>query len=193
MPRTKEFDRSDIIHKARELFWQKGYEATSMEELVTALGISRSSLYDTFGDKHQLYRETLNSYCESNAYALAKEAIRASNPLAFIEYVFNIILNQAKKDKDNKGCYVVNSMVEFSSRDESVKSILDANNKVFESMFTDLIKRGQQNGSIANQQTPKQLAQFLVNTIYGIRISSRSSTSFKELQDVANVALSVLK
>jgi TetR/AcrR family transcriptional regulator, transcriptional repressor for nem operon len=193
MPRTKEFDRDDVIHKARELFWQKGYEATSMDELVNTLGISRSSLYDTFGDKHQLYCETLNNYCESNAYTLAKEATGAKNPVAFIGYVFDIILSQAKKDKDNKGCYVVNSMVEFSSRDESIKSILDANNKVFEKMFADLIKRGQQNGSIINQQTPRQLALFLVNTIYGIRISSRSSTSFKELQDVANVALSVLK
>jgi TetR/AcrR family transcriptional regulator, transcriptional repressor for nem operon len=193
MPRTKEFDRNDVIHKARELFWQKGYEATSMDELVNTLGISRSSLYDTFGDKHQLYCETLNNYCESNAYTLAKEATGAKNPVAFIGYVFDIILSQAKKDKDNKGCYVVNSMVEFSSRDETVKAILDANNKAFENMLRGLIQRGQKDGSISQLQSAKQLAQFLLNTVYGIRISARSNASAKELQDVVKVAIGVLQ
>jgi TetR/AcrR family transcriptional regulator, transcriptional repressor for nem operon len=193
MPRTKEFDREDVIQKARELFWQKGYEATSMDELVNNLGISRSSLYDTFGDKHQLYCATLNSYCELNAYTLAKEATQVENPLAFIQYVFDIIIDQAKKDKDNKGCYVVNSMVEFSNRDEKIKAIVDANNKTFETMLQGLIQRGQKTGTINQQQSAKQLAQFLLNTIYGMRISARSNASIKELKDVVKVAMGVLR
>lgn len=193
MPRTKEFDRDDVVHKARELFWQKGYEATSMDELVNTLGISRSSLYATFGDKHQLYCETLNSYCESNAYALAKQSVQATNPLAFIQYIFDIIIEQAKKDKSHKGCYVVNSMVEFSNRDETVKAILDANNKTFENMLRGLIQRGQKDGSIGQRQSAKQLAQFLLNTVYGIRISARSNASAKELQDVVKVSMGVLQ
>lgn len=193
MPRTKAFDKDEMIEKAKQLFWKKGYEGTSMEELVTTLGISRSSLYDTFGDKHQLYCETLSSYAKENVYTLAEQAKTAADPLQFIKDVFEIVMQQVKKDSEKKGCYVVNSIVEFANRDEEVKLITDANNKAFEKMLEQLIQRGQADGSITSAKSPKQLSKFLFNTICGIRVGAKSNAGIKDLQDVAATALEVLQ
>jgi TetR/AcrR family transcriptional regulator, transcriptional repressor for nem operon len=192
MPRIKAFDETEIIEKATKLFQLKGYEGTSMQDLIDTLGISRSSLYDTFGDKHQLYLKTLNAYCQQNAYALVAKAENIENPLAFIQDIFTSIIEQSKKDVEKKGCYVVNAIVEFSERNTDVTNIIDANNKAFEKMLEKLIAKGQLKKQIAANKNPKQISKFLFTTIYGLRVSSKSNASIKELKDVAAMALSVL-
>jgi TetR/AcrR family transcriptional regulator, transcriptional repressor for nem operon len=192
MPRIKAFDETEIIEKAKNLFQLKGYEGTSMQDLIDTLGISRSSLYDTFGDKHQLYLKTLNAYCQENAYALAAKAENIENPLAFIQDIFTSIIEQSKKDIEKRGCYVVNAIVEFSERNTDVTQIVDANNKAFEKMLEKLIAKAQLQKQIAADKNPKQISKFLFTTIYGLRVSSKSNTSIKELKDVAAMALSVL-
>jgi TetR/AcrR family transcriptional regulator, transcriptional repressor for nem operon len=192
MPRIKAFDETSTIEKAKNLFQLKGYEGTSMQDLVDTLGISRSSLYDTFGDKHQLYLKTLNTYCEENAYALIKQAETTENPLAFIHNIFDIIIDQSKKDTEKRGCYVVNAIVEFSERNADVTEIVDTNNKAFEKMLEKLIVKAQLKKQISLGRNPKQTAKFLFNTIYGLRVSSKSKTSTKELRDIATIALEIL-
>jgi TetR/AcrR family transcriptional regulator, transcriptional repressor for nem operon len=192
MPRIKAFDETEIIEKAKNLFQLKGYEGTSMQDLIDALGISRSSLYDTFGDKHQLYLKTLNAYCQENAYALVAKAENIENPLAFIQDIFTSIIEQSKKDIEKRGCYVVNAIVEFSERNTDVTQIVDANNKAFEKMLEKLIAKAQLQKQIAADKNPKQISKFLFTTIYGLRVSSKSNTSIKELKDVAAMALSIL-
>jgi TetR/AcrR family transcriptional regulator, transcriptional repressor for nem operon len=192
MPRTKAFAEADMIDKAKQLFQLKGYEGTGMQDLVDTLGISRSSLYDTFGDKHQLYCKTLNAYCDENAHTLTKEAATTENPLQFLHFILDNVIEQSKKDVDKKGCYVVNAIVEFSDRNKDVKEIIDKNNKVFEKMLEQLIIKAQLQKQIAKDKNPKQLARFLFNTIYGIRVSAKSNVPVKELKETASIALSVL-
>jgi TetR/AcrR family transcriptional regulator, transcriptional repressor for nem operon len=193
MPRIKTFDEVEMVEKAKNLFQLKGYEATSMQELVDTLGISRSSLYDTFGDKHQLYCKTLNAYCNENAHQLVKQAETADDPLQFIEYIFNNVIEQSKKDILKKGCYVVNAIVEFSDRNTDVKEITDDNNKAFEKMLEKLIIKAQLQKQIAKDKNAKQLARFLFNTIYGIRVSSKANVTIKELKETAAIALGTLE
>jgi TetR/AcrR family transcriptional regulator, transcriptional repressor for nem operon len=193
MPRVKAFDEAAIIEKAKALFQLKGYEGTSMQDLIDTLGISRSSLYDTFGDKQQLYLKTLGTYCEQNGYALTEQAKQAEDPLAFIHYVFKVVIEQSKADKEKRGCYVVNAIVEFSERNEGVNDIVVANNKTFEKMLEQLIIKAQARKQISKDKNPKRLAKFLFSTIYGLRVSSKSNASIKDLQDIAASALEVLK
>jgi TetR/AcrR family transcriptional regulator, transcriptional repressor for nem operon len=192
MPRVKAFDEASIIEKAKDLFQLKGYEGTSMQDLVDTLGISRSSLYDTFGDKHQLYLKTLNTYCDENAYALIKKADATEDPLAFIKNIFDIIIDQSKKDVEKRGCYVVNAIVEFSERNPDVTHIVNANNKAFEKMLEKLIEKAQLKKQISASRNPKQTAKFLFNTIYGLRVSSKTKSTSKELRDIAAMALEIL-
>jgi TetR/AcrR family transcriptional regulator, transcriptional repressor for nem operon len=192
MPRNKAFNETEIIEKAKNLFQLKGYEGTSMQDLVDATGISRSSLYDTFGDKHQLYLKTLNAYCQENAYTLISNAENIENPLAFIQQIFTSIIEQSKKDAEKKGCYVVNAIVEFSERNTDVTEIVSASNKALEKMLEKLIIKAQLKNEIALDKNPKQLAKFLFNTIYGLRVNAKTNTTNKDLNDIAAMALSVL-
>jgi TetR/AcrR family transcriptional regulator, transcriptional repressor for nem operon len=192
MPRLKAFDENDMIEKAKNLFQLKGYEGTSMQDLIDTLGISRSSLYDSFGDKHQLYLKTLNTYCEANVYALIEQAKTTDNPLAFIQTIFTTIIEQTEKDREKKGCYVVNAVVEFGERNPDVYKIVEANNKAFEKMLENLIIKAQAQKQIATHKNAQQLAKFLFTIICGLRVNAKSKNGIKDLNDVVKVALGVL-
>lgn len=193
MPRLKTFDEDVVIEKAKSLFQLKGYEATSMQDLVENLGISRSSLYDTFGDKQNLYLKTLKSYCDENTNRIAKKALLADDPLEYIRHIFDVVIESTKLDKDKKGCYVVNAMIEFGITNPEVSSIIEPNNTMFEKTLEKLIVRAQMKKQISKNKNPKQIAKFLFNTICGIRVNAKSSASIKDLKEIAMMALSVLE
>jgi TetR/AcrR family transcriptional regulator, transcriptional repressor for nem operon len=192
MPRIKAFEETEIIEKAKNLFQTKGYEATSMQDLIDTLGISRSSLYDTFGDKHELYLKTLQSYCNDNAYTLAEDAKLSTDPLAFIHEIFDSVVASSKLDKDKKGCYVVNTMVEFGLTNPTVTEIISASNTSCEKTLEKLISRAQQQKRVPADKNAKQIAKFLFNTICGMRVNAKANASAKELKEIAEMALSVL-
>jgi len=192
MARTKDFDETEVLAKAIKLFWQKGYNGTSMQDLVDTLGISRSSLYDTFGDKHQLYLAALQSYKQAetakrdqilNGSAAAKVAIRQLMDLTIVEMI---------RDKQHKGCFLINSAVETAPHDKDANAILCQNEQQLENAFYEVIKRGQSNGEISGKQDPRALARFLINTIVGIRVTGKSATDKAIFEDIINITMSVL-
>ena len=107
MPRVEDFNRADVIEKAKEVFWKKGYEATSMQDLVDAMGLNRSSIYNSFGGKMELYRESIRTYQkETNAYL--RDALVAGDPMEALESLFENAIQSIVLDKDNKGCFNMN-------------------------------------------------------------------------------------
>src|SRR4051812_48261415 len=107
MARSKDFDESEVLAKAVSLFWHKGYNGTSMQELVDTLGISRSSLYDTYVDKHTLYLKALEFY-QSNAasqmHTIASDTISAKEA---IKRLLELSTSDLLLDKQHKGCFMV--------------------------------------------------------------------------------------
>src|SRR6187402_2610436 len=102
MARTKDFDEKEVLKKAVYLFWDKGYNGTSMQELVDGLGISRSSLYDTFGDKHQLYLKALESYKQTQA-AIRDRILNGAVPAkAAIRQLLDMIIHEMIHDEQQK-------------------------------------------------------------------------------------------
>jgi TetR/AcrR family transcriptional repressor of nem operon len=192
MARTKDFDESEVLAKAIKLFWQKGYNGTSMQDLVNGLGISRSSIYDTFGDKHQLYLKALGTYRQAqvairdrilNAPVEAKVAIRQ---------LMDLTIDQMMRDKQHKGCFLVNSAVETAPHDKETSAIICQNDQQVENAFYEVIKRGQSNGEIASKQDPRALARFLFNNIVGIQVTGKSVTDKAAFDDIIHLTLSVL-
>src|ERR1700761_1056657 len=114
MARTKDFDEDEVLDKAMYLFWNQGYNGTSMQDLVDGLGISRSSLYDTFGDKHSLFIKTLENY-KKNASAKL-EAIIANAPSAkeAVKQLLEYTTRELLSDQQHKGCFMVNAAVEVA-------------------------------------------------------------------------------
>src|SRR5262249_30052902 len=124
MARTKDFDKEEVLAKAVGIFWHKGYNGTSMQDLVDGLGISRSSLYTTFGDKHALFIKALRSYTTSEAIGRrhimdhatsAKEAIRQLLELSTFEMI---------DDKQHKGCFLNNTAVEIAPHDKTISKLV---------------------------------------------------------------------
>jgi TetR/AcrR family transcriptional repressor of nem operon len=135
MARPLEFDREEAIHKAMQLFLRQGYEGTSIEDLTTALGISRASLYNAFGDKHGLMLETLGC-ADRLSHEFRKSALGC--PGSAREVIGKFLGNLAKRE--NPGCYFLTIGSELSSADPGVKrrvkAALEASRQLFREVLT---------------------------------------------------------
>jgi len=190
MARTKEFDENMILDKAMNLFWCKGYNATSAQDLVDELGISRSSLYDTFGDKRKLFIVALKEYRKKMAGTMIEMIEKSTDA---IKQIFLAATYEALEDKLKKGCFMVNSAIELVSTDNEVAEIVNGNMQDVENALCRLIKKGQDMGQFNTNNSALSLARFLFNTILGIRVASKSDKEKKVYDDIVKVALSVLR
>jgi TetR/AcrR family transcriptional repressor of nem operon len=192
MARTKDFDENEVLAKAVKLFWQKGYNGTSMQDLVDGLGISRSSIYDTFGDKHQLYLKALCTYREKQE-VMRDQILNASVPAkAAIRQLMDLTIDQLIRDKQHKGCFLVNSAVESAPHDKETNAIICQNDQQLENAFHEVIKRGQARGEITSKQDPRALARFVFNNIVGIQVSAKSATDKAAFDNIVSLTMSVL-
>lgn len=183
MPRTKAFDREEALSKAMTIFWQRGYHATSMQDLVEGMGINRSSMYDTFGDKYALFIEALSDYRLkfgiSDYYLNFKSS--AEGLKTFVnDYVQNIIA-----DSENKGCFMLNCTTEFSNEDQEVYKILKTNLDNLGEMLSAIIAKGQQENEMKTEKTPEELSDYLTAGLHGIRMMGMLNNNHKRLMRVA--------
>lgn len=193
MARKKEFDETEILDKAVDLFWRNGYHATSAQQLVEALGISRSSLYDTYTDKRTLFLKALRQYQDRNAKALIQFVNQAADAEEGVRGIFSGILQECAVDELNKGCFMVNTSIELSALDAEIGQFVAENNRSVEDALTRLVKKGQEAGQFSNQRTARAFARFLFGNITALRVAARSGTDKKVLQDIVDVTLSALK
>jgi TetR/AcrR family transcriptional repressor of nem operon len=191
MARTKDFDEDDVLEKAVELFWRKGYNATSMQDLVDGLGISRSSLYDTFGDKHTLYIRALEKYKALGSGQMCSIVSNAASAKEAIRKLLELAIGEASADEQRKGCFMVNAEVESAPHDEQVSQMICQNDQQVEDAFYAAIKKGQENAEISNTKDARALARFIMNTVKGIRVSAKSTTDKTFFEDIINVTMSM--
>lgn len=175
------------------LFWEKGYEATSIQNLVERMGINRGSLYDTFGDKHQLFLEALDRYQQHEGKAAFACLKAADSPLTAIRQVFTNLVQEATSPQGGCGCFVVNAAVELAERDAAIAAKAEAMITSMEEDFCHLLLQAQEVGELSAAHSPRTLARFLVNSVVGIRTLSKMKPTPKLLQDVVETTLSVLK
>lgn len=192
MARTKEFDKEQVLKKAMDLFWSKGYNATSMQDLVDGLGISRSSMYDTFGDKEALFCEALSSYKKHQSASICDAFSNIPSPLQAIKTIFGGVITQSVND-ENKGCFLVNSATELSSNNEKVRDLVCQNTEEVVNTLTLGIKKGQDLGEIKTTTEARQLAYFIYNTMTGIQVGLRAGIDKQTLSDIVAVAISAIK
>ncbi len=192
MARTKDFDEVDVLAKAIRLFWQKGYNGTSMQDLVDTLGISRSSLYDTFGDKRRLYLKALESYKQAEAANRAKIFDKSIPARTAIRQMLDMIILELIKDKQHKGCFLINCAVETAPNDKQVNNIICENDREIENALREVIQRGQHSGEISSKRDARALARFIFNNIIGMRVSGKLATDKSVFEDTIQLTMSVL-
>ena len=193
MARAKVFDEETVLNKAVNLFWKKGYNGTSAQDLVDELEISRSSLYDTYGDKYQLFKKSLLQYRKKFAGAMIEMIDTSDDFEKTLKDIFQYIVTESIQEKFSKGCFMVNSSVELAPHNLEIAEIVNANIQDVEDALFRLIKKGQEAGQFSNSHTPRSLARFVFNAISGLRVASKSGAEKKVFDDVVKVTLSALK
>ncbi|GAA4138993.1 TetR/AcrR family transcriptional regulator [Flavobacterium chungbukense] len=183
MARTKEFNEDQALDKAIEIFWHKGYNGTSAQDLVTHLGLSRSSLYDTFGDKQKLFVKSLKRYQQQNQESLIQLFENSENIKTTITEIFKQAVLESLQDRITKGCFMVNSAVELAMHDPEIAKIVHDNQKAVEDIFYNAVKKGQESGQISDKQEARSLARFIFNNYSGIRVLARAGENDKQVYD----------
>lgn len=193
MPRAKEFDETAVLDKALELFQSKGYYATSAQDLVEQLCISRSSLYDTYGDKHSLFIQALKRYRLTASQGMI-DAINTSTDIRqTIRQIFEAAVTASLEDQLSKGCFMVNATIELAPHDAEVAEIIRQNMADVENALKIAIEKGQAMGVFSTHQSATALARFLFNTISGLRVSAKLQKDATHYNDVVAVTLSILE
>jgi TetR/AcrR family transcriptional repressor of nem operon len=192
MTRPKDFDEKKVLAAAVSLFWHKGYNATSMQDLVDGLGISRSSIYDTYGNKHTVFLKSLESYIADITAEMTAAIQDATSAKKAIRQLIEISTKEMIHDAQHKGCFFVNSFIEVVHQDPDGKALLDRGNQQIEDIFHKAIKAGQEGGEIQTRQNARALARFIFNALKGMRVSVKSETDKRVYDDIIKLTMSVL-
>jgi TetR/AcrR family transcriptional repressor of nem operon len=193
MARHKEFDQECVLGKAMELFWEKGYERTSVQDLCEHLGIHRGSLYNTFGDKNELFLACLNRFCQAFKNDLFSILDKPGDPKETLECFFEkVIEDSMNDDQGRRGCFMANTAMEFAMFDSDIAKCVQADCLDTENLFYNFLLRAQRRGKIKSKHNPRELARFLVTAKQGLHVIAKTATNPKVLQDAYKVALSFI-
>ncbi|MBW8482014.1 TetR/AcrR family transcriptional regulator [Actinomadura parmotrematis] len=192
MARPKEFDPEVAVEQAMEVFWRKGYGATTPQDLVDALGIGKGSLYNAFGSKHGLFERALRRYRDTQTAALVEMLEQPGPVKERLGRVLRLLAEMDLADPDRRGCMAVNTAAELARADpeatEHVRRMLDRT----EGAFRELIREGQRSGEIDAGRNAAALGSLLMNTVVGTRIVARVAEGPERLDRVISAAIDCL-
>jgi TetR/AcrR family transcriptional repressor of nem operon len=192
MARQKEFDSEEALQKAMEVFWSRGYEAASIQDLVEHMGINRQSLYDTFGDKHALYLKALDRYREVESRKLFELLERGGSVKRALKMLFVGVVEGSLCAGERRGCFMGNAMSELAGRCKETAVRARSNTAAIEESFYRALLRGKKEGELKGVRDPRAVARFLFCNLQGLTLMAKAAPDRKALEDVVKVTLSVL-
>ena len=175
-----------------ETFWQKGYHQTSMQDLVEAMGINRASLYDTFADKHTLYKLALTHYCDLNTAEMAEVIAEADTARAKIQAIFDRVLREIVEDIDRKGCFVTNATLEMLPHYADVATIVDEDAEALASTLRGVLSEGIRAKEFRAKLLVDEAVLFLTSHLSGLRVLGKTKASPTTLNAVVRLAMTTL-
>jgi TetR/AcrR family transcriptional repressor of nem operon len=188
MARPKAFDKDAALSAAIGLFSQRGYEGTSASDLVKGMGIGRQSLYNTFGDKWQLYLAALSHYINESVRAQL-EALRVpSRALDGVAAQVALVIEDAIADA-SPSCLGVGATCEFGRREPEVKAVIDRNGHRLTAALAARIREGQGQGDIATTVIPDEAAAFILAVLMGVKVAARAGITPGQLRSMGAFAL----
>jgi TetR/AcrR family transcriptional regulator, transcriptional repressor for nem operon len=194
MPRPKEFNPDDALEKAMHVFWHKGYEATSIEDLLTAMNINRGSLYDTFGGKRELFLKAMDRYCAGGGIGSRLSILNQPGPaLALIRQFIGHMLEFGLSDPLRRGCLITNTVMELGAHENDIARKVSGRLHMAEDAFFTLLARARREGELAKDKDPRALARVLVTMMQGTIVMIKAGTPADVVKQTAETALSILK
>ncbi|MCX2481486.1 TetR/AcrR family transcriptional regulator [Pedobacter sp. MC2016-15] len=190
--RTKDFDEEEILRKAVNIFWEKGYNGTSLHDLIDGLGIGRSSIYHAFKDKHALFVKALDLYQTENTAKIEGVLNTAPSLRAALETLLNNVISDVFLENHPKGCFKINSEVEVAGYDQIVCDLVSNDNLRIEEALVSAFTKARESGEIHSSKDPAALAHFFCVTISGMRVYAKFRTERQFFEDNVKLAISIL-
>ncbi len=192
--RPRQFVEEETLERACVLFWRQGYEATSLNQLVECMGISRQSLYNTFGGKEELFLRVIDHYVETRLEAVLSLLGDEGADLRSIEQYFDqITAGTTMPGEVRKGCLMVNTTVELSVHKGSVAGKMKSFVGRFEGALLHAVEGAKAAGQISDAYPPADLASFLTTVVQGMLVSCKAGATHQQLRMTAAIALSTLE
>ncbi|MGQ7889291.1 TetR/AcrR family transcriptional regulator [Paenibacillus sp. WC2504] len=191
MARTKEFNEDAVLLKSIQLFWEQGYEKTTMQDLVSHMEIHKGSLYDTFGDKHSLYIRALKRYSDMFEQSIKRRMADTCSAKEAIRLLFEIAIHQ--REDIPQGCFIVNTAVELSRHDAEARECVRQDWARLEGIIRDLIVDGKNAGEFVETLDVDHLACFLNNALIGLRVMVKTINDREKLNHIVEMNMSLLK
>jgi TetR/AcrR family transcriptional repressor of nem operon len=192
MPRTKQFDEDVVLERAMNLFWSRGFEATSMQALVDNMGINRGSLYGTFEDKRTLFERALERYDGAYRRDRFDRLETRYRPRRALEVFLAQVIDESIEDEERRGCFIVNTALELAPHDPEIAAYVEQVRKEIVDSLTRIIRRGQESGEIRSSEEAQTLARTLLTVAFGLRVWARIAPRRKEMEQTMRAALALL-
>lgn len=192
MPWEKNFDLDEATDRAIGVFWKKGYEATSMSDLVEGMGINKGSLYNAFGSKKALFDRALLRYDQQNRQKAIAQLSQIPDGREAIQMLFDGLVAETEADTENQGCMLVNTALELPLHEQDVQDMVTSALAEFAEFFKVSIKKGQAAGTIPKALDPDQTAKSLVSSVVGLRVLARGAFDMDGIRAIRDAAVRMI-
>jgi AcrR family transcriptional regulator len=187
--RPREFDADMALDKALHVFWQRGYEGTSLTDLTDAMGISRPSLYAAFGNKEELFRRALDRYAQKGPGSVHAEALAEPTARRVVEYLLRSVAESVTDPCHPAGCLAVQGALTCSSAADSVKQELTKRRAEGEENLRKRFERAKAEGDLGPTSDPEALACYVSTVTQGMSVQAAGGATRADLMAVAELAL----
>ncbi|MGJ1311739.1 TetR/AcrR family transcriptional regulator [Sphingobacterium lactis] len=192
MPRNREFDYDEKLEIVRDLFWEKGYHGTSMHDIVDTMQLNRSSIYSSFGNKHDLFLKCLSNYAQLKTAQYRNAADQETiSPFQALAHTIRDVIDQTIKDK--KSCLIIRTIFELGDSDQEVNKLIIANAIVLEKIFVQLIQKAEDAGEISKSVPSKIKARYILSSFSGLYKHYVISGNRKEVDELIDFLIDSLK
>lgn len=192
MARPKDFDRNAALVAAMKNFWAKGYEGTSIADLTEAMGISRSSMYETFGDKNELFLEALRFYLELTAQKRAAILMNAKSVKQGMADFLQGVIHFTLDEENPGGCFFTNTATALGTLNDDIQTEIKRGLDRMEQDFYIFLENDRLRGNLPETRDCRALARFFVGCVRGMSVVARITKDRKVLEDMSAVALEAL-
>ena len=192
MPRARQFDEEEILYKAMNLFWEKGYHETSIKDLIKHLGINNASIYHAFGGKKQLFYKAFNHYRLIQIEGLKGFLSTQENIREGLVQVFLKIISDDSNDEACKGCLIVNTSTELIPSDPQLQTLIKEHKQVMEGIFYHFLQKGVQAGQISQEKDIAMISQLLYTLMMGLRVVGKTNPDPEESMASVRAVLTLL-
>ena len=192
MNRPRQYDRKEVLEKTTNLFWEKGFEATSMNEVVARTGLNKHSLYSEFGDKEKLFIDCIDYYNSNSSRFLRDILARKPLGLSNIEAFFENRVSYAASN-ECKGCLIFNSVTEKETLSEEINLKINSRVSKIKALFYNCLEAAKERKEISGDKDCKALANYLTCFTCGLVSFGKNETNKKELRKMVDVAFSTVR